>query len=155
MAMELQVFSDRRLNSISEWQRAIDGEGFPLRLAGDVHLATTDGFLPAKLEDKQTGFECFHDDAWQAMRFLGVSHFSHFWKYALGFRWGGNFAELESAWMAATAYAVATAGIIFDHEEGRVFTPQQGRELVIKLLAERPRAKAFMEDIARKLSTKP
>jgi hypothetical protein len=57
--------------------------------------------------------------------------------------------------MAATAYAVATAGIIFDHEEGRVFTPQQGRELVIKLLAERPRAKAFMEDIARKLSTKP
>jgi len=57
--------------------------------------------------------------------------------------------------MAATAYAVATAGIIFDHEEGRVFTPQQGRELVIKLLAERPRVKAFMADVARKLSTKP
>jgi hypothetical protein len=57
--------------------------------------------------------------------------------------------------MAATAYAAATAGIIFDHEEGRVFTPQQGRELVAKFVSDRPRIKAFLEDIERQLSKKP
>lgn len=155
MAMELQVFSDHRLNSTAEWQRAIDAEGFQLRLAGDVDLAMIGGFFPAELEGQKTGFECYHDDALAAMRFLGVSQFTHFWKYALGFRWRGDFSELEAAWMAATAYGAASAGIIFDHEEGRVFTPQQGRVLVAKFVADRPHAKAFLDEVERKYSTKP
>ncbi|MGB6349061.1 MAG: hypothetical protein WBG10_03450 [Pseudolabrys sp.] len=155
MAMELQVFSDHRLNSTAEWQHAIDAQNFALRLAGDVHFASTSGFLPAMLEGNQTGFECFHDDAWEAMRFLGVGNFDHLWKYALGFRWRGDFSELEAAWMAATAYAAITKGIIFDHEEGRVFTPQQGRELVAKFVSERPQVKAFLEEVKRKFSIKP
>ena len=32
MAMELFVLSDERLNSVAEWQAAIDAEGYPLRL---------------------------------------------------------------------------------------------------------------------------
>jgi hypothetical protein len=38
MAMEIFALSDRRLNSIAEWQRAIDAEGFPFpaRLTTDV-----------------------------------------------------------------------------------------------------------------------
>lgn len=152
MAMELQVFSDRRLNSVAEWQRAIDAEGFALHLAGDVHLPTARGFLPATLDKQQTGFECYHDDAKQSMSFLGADHFNHAWQYALGFRWGGDFSQLEAAWMAATAYAAATGGIIFDHEEGRVFTPQQARDLVAKFVRERPQTKARMEEIMRKLA---
>jgi len=155
MSMEVHVFSDRRLNSIAEWQRAIDTEQFQLRLAGDVHFADASGFLPATLEGQQTGFECYHDDAMETMRFLGVSNFTQFWKYALGFRWGADFSTLEAVWMAATAYADATAGIIFDHEEGRVFTPKQGRELIAKFISERPRIKAFLEDRERRLSIKP
>lgn len=153
--MELHVFSDRRLNSIAEWQRAIDAEGFQLRLTGDVHFATASGMLPAVLEGKQIGFECYHDDAFETIRFLGASNFSHFWKYALGFRWGADFSALEAVWMAATAYATATRGVIFDHEEGKIFSPRQGRDQVATFVSERPRLKALMEDIARKFSKKP
>ena len=153
MAMELHVFSDRRLNAVGEWQRAMEAEGYALRLAGDVDLPTASGFLPAQLDGQPTGFECFHDDAKGAMSFLGESLFPHPWAYALGFRWrGGNFDELQAAWMAATAYAAATGGIIFDHEEGRVFTAQQGREVVAKIVRDRPRTEALIADIVRKLA---
>lgn len=153
--MELHVLSDRRLTSIAEWQRAVDAEGYPLHLAGDVHFVTASGMLPVTLEATQTGFECYHDDAMETIRFLGVSNFSHFWKYALGFRWGADYSALEAVWMAAIAYTSATAGIIFDHEEGRVYTPQQGRELATKLVSDRPYIKALLEEIVRKFSNKP
>jgi len=155
MAMELHVFSSRRLNSTAEWQRAIDAQGFPLRLAADVQFASADGFFPAKLENQQTGFECYHDNAKETVRFLGVGNFDTIWKYALGFRWRGDFTELEAAWMAATAYAAATNGIIFDHEEGKTFTPQQGCDLVARFISERPLVKSLMEEIEREFSSKP
>jgi hypothetical protein len=154
MAMELHVLSNRRLNSIAEWQQIISAQGFPLRLAADVQLASANGLLPAKLEGKQTGFELYHDDAKKTVRFLGVGNFNSIWKFALGFRWRGDFSELEAAWMAATAYAAATAGIIFDHEEGRIFTPQQARDLVAKFISERPRVKTLIEEIERKFPSK-
>jgi hypothetical protein len=100
------------------------------------------------------GFELYHDDAKKTVRFLGVGNFNSIWKFALGFRWRGDFSELEAAWMAATAYAAAAAGIIFDPEEGRVFTPQQARDLVARFISERPRFKALMEEIARKFPSK-
>jgi hypothetical protein len=53
------------------------------------------------------------------------------WKFVLAFRWlGSKEAELLAAWMAATAYAQATDGVILDGEEGKVFTPVEGRQLV-------------------------
>ena len=46
MSMELHVLSDRPLNSVVEWQRAIDREGFQLRLSSDIQFATASGMLP-------------------------------------------------------------------------------------------------------------
>ena len=52
MAMEIFALSDRRLNSIAEWQRAIDDEGFPFppRLSADVLVGQLSGFLPARYD---------------------------------------------------------------------------------------------------------
>ena len=47
MSMQICVFADRLLDSISEWQRAIDAESFPLWLSNDVPLSEVDGVLPA------------------------------------------------------------------------------------------------------------
>ena len=152
MSMELHVLSDRRFSSIAEWQRAIDIEKYPLRLAPDIQFATLQGLLPATLDGKQTGFECYHDDATGTMKFLGNEHFEHRWAFALGFRWRGDFDELEAAWMAATAYAAGTGGAIFDHEEGKIFTPEQARTLIVKLVSDRPRLDAAMEEIKRKIA---
>ena len=99
----------------------------------------------------ETGFECFHDDASETVKHLGASRFDHSWRFALGLRWrGSSMDELFAAWMAATAYAEATGGVIFDHEEGKVLTPQQARALIAKMVRDRPRMEAAIEKIKKK-----
>lgn len=154
MAMELNIFSDRRLNSIAEWQRAINAEGFPLQLARDVDLSTVSGFLSADLKNKRTGFECYQDEAWEMMESLGRSNFDRDWKFALGLRWGPDFAAVDSAWMAATAYAAATGGVIFDYEEAEIFTPDQGRELIRRFEREQPALDALIKKVMKKVARK-
>jgi hypothetical protein len=120
MAMELWVLSDKRLGSVAEWQAAIDAEGFPLTLSDDRPLDKIDGFLPARLRDKQTGFECNHWSAADFMRDMSTIDFGHAWKYVLAFRWRGNFDELRAAWIAGSTYARAADGVVFDDQEGKI-----------------------------------
>src|SRR5262245_31117271 len=121
MAVEIYVLSDRRLKSLTEWQRAIDAESFPfpLRLAADASFDDLNGFLPARYENAPSGFECDHWDSRSIIADYPHIGFGHAWKYALAFRFGVKPGELESAWMAATAYARATRGLVFDTEEGK------------------------------------
>jgi|SRR6185369_750509 len=130
MAMEMHVFSDRQLNSTAEWQRAVDQQGWPLKFSEEAVFDTARGFFPSKLKGEPTGFECYHDDAQKMMQSYGRDHFHNNWKYALGFRWRGNFAELQTAWIAAAAYARATSGVVFDPEAGRSYTPSQAERVI-------------------------
>jgi hypothetical protein len=135
VSMEMWVLSDRGLKSASEWQVAVDAEGYPLKFASDVQLQAHSGFLPAHLRGELTGFECNHfsaDEFLPEMREqLPGLDLGRDWKFVLAFRWlGSKEAELLAAWMAATAYAQATDGVILDGEEGKVFTPVEGRQLV-------------------------
>jgi hypothetical protein len=57
-AIKLFVVSDRQLSSVTEWQAAIDGECYPLQLDGSKLTAGFNGFVPARLRDVETGFEC-------------------------------------------------------------------------------------------------
>jgi hypothetical protein len=130
MSMELWIFSDRQLNSVAEWQEAIDREGYPLVLSSEAVVSELNGFFPMHLRGDLTGFECYHDDAAEFMQANPTVDFDRHWKYALGFRWGGNFNELRAAWMAATAYARATDGVIVDDQELMIHTPAMAREVV-------------------------
>lgn len=120
MAMELWVLSDRQLNSIQEWQSAIDAERFPLRLSDERPFEQLNGFLPAYLRGEPTGFECSHWPADEFMQDMSKIDFGHAWKYVLAFRWRADFDELRAAWIAGSAYAHATEGIVFDDQEGKV-----------------------------------
>jgi hypothetical protein len=131
MSMELRLFSDRRLASISEWQRAIDAEDFPLRLSDEIPLDKVNGFLPSYLHDRLTGFECNHWEANKVMAENPDIDFGHDWKYVLAFRWlGSKRDEAVAAWMAATAYARVTDGVVFDDQEGKLRTAPQALEVV-------------------------
>ena len=139
MSMELHVLSDQRLNNSAEWQHAMNLASYPVQLS-DVQFASINGFATVALNGAQTGFECFHDDASKAMNFLGRENFGYQWKYALGFRWRGtSLDELQAAWMAATAYAAATGGIVFDHEAGKVLTLREARAAVDRIVRNIPR----------------
>jgi len=120
MAMELWVLSDKQLGSIADWQAAINAEELPLILSDERPLDKINGFVPARLRGQPTGFECSY---WPAAKFMGdisMVDFGHAWKHVLAFRWSANFNELRAAWIAASVYARATDGIMFDDQEGKI-----------------------------------
>jgi hypothetical protein len=129
MSLEFSVLSDRRLGSTAEWQQAIDAEGFPLRLDPACVLAEASGFFPAHFGEKLTGFECYHDDAAEMIASYPDIDFGRPWAHALGLRIIGDENELRAAFMAATAYARATGGVVWDGESGEVMSPDRAAEV--------------------------
>ena len=143
----IYALSARRLASGAEWQQAIRSAGFSLELATDVALPAVNGFLPARLQDVQTGFECYNDHASALLEAYPKIRLEQRWIFAFGFRFGGNFNELLAAWMAATAYARATEGVVFDPQEGKLFTPSEAIEVTQRIEKDRPIFEKTMQEI--------
>ena len=155
MTMSLYVFSDKQVHSIAEWQAAIDREEYPLQLSPDMVFEQLSGFFPVHLRGELTGFECYHPDLADVQEnVIPDIDLGHEWKFVLGFVWLGNrWNELLAAWMAATAYAEVTGGVIFDCEaEGRFCTPAEARALVQHF--ESPESLARMQAIRDELRRK-
>jgi hypothetical protein len=154
--MSLFVLSDRELGSISEWQAAIDAEGYPLQMAADIELKQHSGFLPAHLRGVLTGFECAHIPADEFMQEMPAVDFDRDWKFALEFDWlGSRESELLAAWMAATAYIEATNGVIFDGEESKFQLPSQARKIVQDLEHPSPAYEAARRELRRRRGLEP
>lgn len=149
MAMELFVLTDERMNSVADWQTAIDDEGYPLRLDGKTSIESLNGFLPARLRDIKTGFECNLWPADEIMREMPGVNFGREWKYALAFRWGGNLNQVPAVWMAAAAYAKATNGVIFDEEQGKIRTAAEARTVVQDIERELPQIETMLRDLRK------
>jgi hypothetical protein len=149
MSMELFVLSDQQLPSVTAWQVAIDGEGYPLRLDGNKPIEALRGFLPAWLRDVKTGFEC---NPWKADEFMRERpdvNFGHAWKHVLAFRWGGNLSQVPAVWMAATAYANATDGLVFDEEAGMMRSASDARRVVEEIEREMPEMEALLRNLQK------
>ncbi|SRR5579871_3648218 len=141
MSLEVDILSNVRLKSTSEWQDAIDREGFPLRLTDDRDISELRGFLPAILEQKETGFECDHITFKELVESTHGVRFDREWKYVLELVYRGDVNEMFAALMAATAYARATGGVVLEAESGRLLTPSEA----CKVLEENKRALALLE----------
>jgi hypothetical protein len=156
MSMQLAILSDRQPDSIAEWQAAINSEGYPLKLTPDAKINRLSGFLPCHLGGELTGFECFHDDAVEFMHNNADIDFGHKWKYCLELVWlGTKWYELLSAWMAATAFARATEGVILDGESGKLFSPDEARQLIHELENPSPAEQADRDQFRRKVGFDP
>ncbi len=130
MSIEIYVLSDRCLASIEDWQRAIDAEGFKLRLDMSRAFADLGGHLLAQRGDEHAGFECDHWDPRDIIDTYEDIDFGRGWSRTLAFRIGGDFHALWGAYAAATAYARATDGVVFDSEAGEIFSPEQAAKTV-------------------------
>ncbi len=128
--IEIFVLSDRRLESIAEWQHAISAEGLGLVLSTQTPFDALDGFLPAELCERQTGFECAHRDPQTLIGEHPKSNFAARSSYALVFRYDGrDIFQAAAAWMAGAAYAKAADGMLFDDGVGRrPITPESAVE---------------------------
>lgn len=139
MSMSLYIFTDRPVGSISEWQAAIEADGFDAKLYEPAVYEELEGFLPVKLDGAGTGFEVYHEDCAALIGELESNgfHIGHPWNHAISFHWGGDFRELIAAYSTAGSYARATQGIVLDSEAGKVFDPAsvlaEARKMAIEL----------------------
>lgn len=138
MSMEIYVLSDRRLNSIADWQRAIAADGFLLRLDGSRSFLEIGGHLPATWQDRPAGFECDHWNSADILNGYSKVKFGRRWKYCLAFRWSADVRACFGAYMAATAYARVTDGVVFDPQHSLVMTAQQAHDAAAKIEKELP-----------------
>jgi hypothetical protein len=147
MSMELYIFSDWRLSSIGAWQRAIDSQGFPLQLSDRIPFAAVQGALPVQFRDKSTAFECDH---WNAGTLIAESpeiDFDRQWKCALAFRWGADVYAAAAAYLAGSAYAKATAGVLLDCEEGKIISAKRAAEIGFDLESSLPMIEAAVRKV--------
>jgi hypothetical protein len=138
MSMEIHVLSDRKLNSIADWQRAIDAAGFALQLSSEASFAALAGFLPAQAGTKASGFECYHDDPRELTIGYHDLDFGRPKAFALSFRWGASLVECLAASMAAAAYASATDGVLFDPQDSRLYAPPEALEMARQMERDLP-----------------
>jgi hypothetical protein len=148
MAMQLCVLSDDKLNSITEWQKALDAEGFPLQLSN----RNSDHNLAARLRDEETSIEYDIHDFKELKAAYRHVNFGSNWTYAIPFTWSSNFAEEIAAWMASTAYARATHGVIFDEQEAKIFTPDESHKIACEIEGRRPEMEAMFKHYVQQLS---
>lgn len=152
MSMELLVFSDRRLHSMSEWQRAIDSERLGIVLPADDSIDGLHGYLPLHHYGKNTGFECHHYDAADMMAFFHNVNFGHRWAQCLCFIWGSDFDEGLAASMASAAYAKAADGIVYDPQDDVIMSPREALDVARRMEDELPKARQIVADAVKKLS---
>ncbi len=150
MAMQICVLSDERINSIAQWQNAIEAEGFPLRLSD----ADPKRNLVANLRDEETSIEYDVHDFNELKDAYKHVNFGRNWKYAIAFTWSFDFVEEIATWMAATAYARATNGVIFDEQEGKSFSPEESKKIAREIKQRRPKMEAVLQNFIDGLSAR-
>lgn len=144
MSVEIFVLSDRKLASIAEWQKAIDEEGFALKLDTSRPLDELRGHLPAQWHEREAGFECDHFDAARFMDENAHIEFGQQWKHLFAFRIGADFCGLMGANMAAAAYARATDGVVYDEASGEFLSPAAAADVARKSEQDLPRFEAML-----------
>jgi hypothetical protein len=151
MSMEIFAFSDRQLISIDDWQKAIDSLGFALTLSTDTPFTSLHGFLPVDLSGVRTGFECDHWDSHDVQKTYTDAGFDRRWRYCLAFRWGADLKACLAAYIAASAYAGATKGVVLDTEQSKVLTPQRAVTTARDIQRQLPSVEQMLRSAMEKL----
>jgi hypothetical protein len=129
MAMELYVFSNHQLTSMGGWQQAIDANGFPVGLPTRFPFDWENRVLPAEFRGRPTAFESKLCDASEHMAESPHIDFGRRWKHALVLRWGSDPYAGAAAYLAGSAYAQATGGVLLDCEEGKIISAKRAAEI--------------------------
>ncbi len=148
---EIFVFSDRQLGSIAEWQKAIDKEGFALRLSTSDFSDEVSGHVPARLGHDDAGFECDQADSAALMARYPDVDFGHAWKCVRAFRSGPDLKPNIASWIGAVIFANVTGGKVFDPQEGKLYAPED----VLSSLREVEGDILQVEDELKKLKERP
>ena len=144
MAMELFVFSDKRPETIMEWNTTLAEMGFSVVIDDSRSIAELSGSQPTKLRDRNVWIEYDHFDPAKFFEGQDYVRMERDWKYLLAFRFGGDLYALTAVLMAAAAYAKATDGVVLDEYEPVFRSWQQVAQMAIDNDRDTPRIEALM-----------
>jgi hypothetical protein len=147
MAMELYVFSDRQLPSMSAWQQAIDAAGFPVGLPTRFPFDWENRVLPAEFRGRATTFESGLCDAGERMAESPHIDFGRRWKHGLVLRWGSDAYAGAAAYLAGSAYAKVTGGVLLDCEEGKIISANRAAEIGFDIERSTPMIEAAVRKV--------
>lgn len=147
MAMELFVFSDRQLQTISEWNRALFEIGFDVVIEETGKIAELSGHQPTKLRGRDVWIEYDHFDPTEFFEELkeGVKK-ERDWRYLLAFRWGSDIYAHSAVFMAAAAYAKATEGVVLDEWEPIFRKWEEVAEIARQADLDTPKVEAWLRE---------
>lgn len=150
MSMQICVLADSKLGSIAEWQEAIDTDKFPLRLSSPEPNRN----LGARLNEEETSIEYGIYDFSELKNTYPHVSFGRDWKFVVAFTWSSDLAQGIASWMAATAYAGATGGIVFDEQEGKLLTPDKSLQIARDMEQSRPEVEGAIQSYVQGLPAK-
>jgi hypothetical protein len=93
-----------------QWQQAIDRAGFDLLLNPDLEPRENVGFVPCKLNGRESGVEMYFDDSTEFME--AFKTFAGDRDCCISFRWGGSLQECACAMIASFALAVEFNAVV-------------------------------------------
>jgi hypothetical protein len=110
------ILRDDRLPSLEEWQRAIDSLGVDISLDSIDNLRKHSGYLPAKFNGLDSGFEWFYGLSAEFFRDTPIDVEDR--NYTINFVTRSDMQELMCALFAAGALAKVADGLFYDEENG-------------------------------------
>jgi hypothetical protein len=144
MAMELFVFSDKRLETITDWNATLVEMGFGVVIEDSRRIAELSGSQPTKLRGRDVWIEYDHFDPTKFFEEQDYVRKERNWKYLLAFRFGGDLYALTAVYMAAAAYAKATDGAVLDEYEPVFRSWQQVVQMAVDNDRDTPRIEALI-----------
>jgi len=105
MALEQHAFVQKaKVPSRNEWQAAIDQLGFDLQLFPDLKPFENSGFLPCRINGKDSGFEIYYEPADDLLAaYPDMKEKMGGRDFAISFRWGGEMGECACELIASAA----------------------------------------------------
>jgi hypothetical protein len=145
MARELFVFSDKRPDTVAEWNATLADIGFDVVIdAGRV--ADLSGSQPTKLRGHDVWIEYDHFDAAKFFEDQDYVKKERDWKYLLAFRWGSDIYAHPAVFMVAAAYAKATDGVVLDEWEPIFRKWDEVAEIARQADLETPKVEAWLRE---------
>ncbi len=121
------VLRDERLPTRDGWQRVIDEAGIELQLDEIPDLRMHSGYLPARLNGSDSGFEWFYGKTCEVIG-DGIEIPSGY-GHAAAFVTHSDMGELICALLAAGCLAIASGGLFFDEETGAFVSGDRSIEI--------------------------
>ena len=105
-----------KLPTLQAWQTAIDSHGFKVALDPSGDFTDHDGFWPAKYQGRAAGFELSNASPDEALE--DYPEVEGKFDIAFSFVTDSNMDEACSSWLAASALAHLTGGVLLDDSSG-------------------------------------